>query len=913
MDKLYIIREYLEKEFNKNPDSSLSRDDIATALGMWPSEVKNALSKLISQGFIAEESGKYIKQRSKDVAYNKSIGSIQNTYRKAFSNIVGQTSSMKNQIQIAKAAVIYPPNGLHTLIIGESGVGKSMFAEEMWRFSVELSGKNKPFVLFNCAEYADNPQLLLSHLFGHCKGAFTGANNDSEGLVEKANNGILFLDEIHRLSSVGQEMLFTLIDKGVYKRLGDSEDRKANIMIIGATTENPDNVMLQTFMRRIPVVIKLPSLAERPLRDHIELVTNFLSRESNRLQKAIYLTGNACRSIVLQQTNANIGDMKNTLQLACAKSYLSYLMQGEKDEFITVDVSDLPSITISKEKEKEANNNHLVNHFFNSGISVFPDNRVEPVSENDDYEVALDLYRYVEKRIREYASKPISNEEIEKKIAKDLEIQYKEMIKKIGFDMEENKAIHSVISSEAFQAADRLLTKAADFFNQPYSKEVQAALALHFQQLKERVLNGKMLPSSLIRKIAKTKYTDELAFTKAYLPSISSILKIKIPDEEMNYLAVFLHQSNPGKKEGVGLVVVAHGDKTASGMAGFANELLSTDIVKHVDAPITKSISQLTDEIVETVKEADNGKGVVILADMGSFISIKETIKEKTNIDVKIIPNVSTVLVLEAAKFLISSDDDLKEVYSSLVNRYINYFNTVFQIGKYENVHNEDKENYQKSAIVVCSTGIGSAEKLKNILLEKVEAIGDVRIYPMSIADDIKAKARELGDSLAFVAGNSDPGVEGVPFYSTESILMGNGLYNINLLLINNDAVEKENPTVDKEYIINLISKRIDRFAPNFPGEEVIKDGYKIAETVCNEVLHKDLETDVIVRVIVHYACLLERIKANDLTLMPEWYAEISDEEKERNNKIMEIINQALSKYGYVIPEEELAYFTLVF
>lgn len=114
----------------------------------------------------------------------------------AFDSIIGADGSLKTQIQQAKAAVLYPPHGLHTLIIVPSGVGKSILAEAMYRFAVE-SGKlpkNAPFVVFNCADYAENPQLLLSQLFGHVKEAYTGADSPKEGLVEKANNGILFLD-----------------------------------------------------------------------------------------------------------------------------------------------------------------------------------------------------------------------------------------------------------------------------------------------------------------------------------------------------------------------------------------------------------------------------------------------------------------------------------------------------------------------------------------------------------------------------------------------------------------------------------------------------------------------------------------------------------------------------------------------
>lgn len=82
----------------------------------------------------------------------------------------------------------------------------------------------KPFIVFNCADYAMNPQLLMAHIFGHIKGAFTGAGEDKEGLVDKANGGMLFLDEIHRLPPEGQEMVFYFMDTGTYSRLGKRKE-----------------------------------------------------------------------------------------------------------------------------------------------------------------------------------------------------------------------------------------------------------------------------------------------------------------------------------------------------------------------------------------------------------------------------------------------------------------------------------------------------------------------------------------------------------------------------------------------------------------------------------------------------------------------------------------------------------------
>lgn len=127
---------------------------------------------------------------------------------------------------------------------------------------------------------------MLSQLFGHKKGSFTGAGEDKAGLVEQADGGILFMDEIHRLPPEGQEMLFYFIDSGTYNRLGETEHKRtAKVLFICATTENPSSALLKTFLRRIPMTVHIPSLNERSLGERVELTTFLLGKEAERIKK----------------------------------------------------------------------------------------------------------------------------------------------------------------------------------------------------------------------------------------------------------------------------------------------------------------------------------------------------------------------------------------------------------------------------------------------------------------------------------------------------------------------------------------------------------------------------------------------------------------------------------------------------
>ncbi|MDQ6660535.1 MAG: sigma-54-dependent transcriptional regulator, partial [Chloroflexota bacterium] len=244
----------------------------------------------------------------------------------SFETLVGGGEGLKVAIQQAKAAMLYPPRGLPTLLHGPSGVGKTTFARLMHTFALELKAlpSDAPFISFNCADYAGNPQLLMAHLFGVVRGAYTGAERDREGLVEQAHRGILFLDEVHRLPPEGQEMLFYLMDRERFRRLGDVKERQASLLLLAATTEDPQNALLPTFRRRIPMTITLPGLHERTMLERYELVRAFFTTECSSIGSHISVTPQVLRALLLYECPGNIGQLRTDVQLACARAYLEY-------------------------------------------------------------------------------------------------------------------------------------------------------------------------------------------------------------------------------------------------------------------------------------------------------------------------------------------------------------------------------------------------------------------------------------------------------------------------------------------------------------------------------------------------------------------------------------------------------------
>ena len=153
------------------------------------------------------------------------------------------------------------------------------------------------------------------------------------------------MDEVHRLPAEGQEMFFTFIDKGIYRRLGETEsERSAKVLIITATTEDPNATLLRTFTRRIPMVISIPPLRDRSMEERFDLIKGFMIDESARLKKSIKLSVNSIKAFLSYDCPANVGQLKSDVQLACAKAYADFL--SSKNSEIRISSMDLSLLHI---------------------------------------------------------------------------------------------------------------------------------------------------------------------------------------------------------------------------------------------------------------------------------------------------------------------------------------------------------------------------------------------------------------------------------------------------------------------------------------------------------------------------------------------------------------------------------------
>ena len=225
--------------------------------------------------------------------------------------LIGESQPFKNMLErIARVG----QSDAAALLIGESGTGKELAAQAIHMSS---SRKNRPMVTLECAGLTET--LFESELFGHIKGAFTGANSNKKGLVELADGGTLFLDELGDIPLPLQVKLLRLLETGTFRPVGSAEVRTSDFRLISATHRNlVDMVEEGSFRRdlyyRINVFpIYIPSLAERG--DDISLIANAMIRKLSG-KTDYHLTGTAIKALKAHPFQGNIRELRNILSRA---------------------------------------------------------------------------------------------------------------------------------------------------------------------------------------------------------------------------------------------------------------------------------------------------------------------------------------------------------------------------------------------------------------------------------------------------------------------------------------------------------------------------------------------------------------------------------------------------------------------
>jgi DNA-binding NtrC family response regulator len=266
--------------------------------------------------------------------------------KKIPTKIVGESSELQRTLNLSLKAAASESN---VLIEGETGTGKELFAEYIHRHSLR---KDKPFVIINCASLPD--QLIESELFGYEKGAFTDAKATKQGLVEIADGGALFLDEIGEMSLSLQPKLLRFLENGEYRRIGGVTTLNSNVRVIGATNKNlleeaeKKNFRRDLLFRLNIITIRIPSLRDR--RSDVIRLANYFLEDKSPVRSPKKLSAEAENALLDYSFPGNVRELEHVIERA--------IIFAEGD-VIEPDDLNLPSVFTdihSSYPEQEKNN-----------------------------------------------------------------------------------------------------------------------------------------------------------------------------------------------------------------------------------------------------------------------------------------------------------------------------------------------------------------------------------------------------------------------------------------------------------------------------------------------------------------------------------------------------------------------------
>ncbi|MDI6600438.1 MAG: sigma 54-interacting transcriptional regulator [Thermoanaerobacteraceae bacterium] len=894
IDTVYeTIKELCDKQLMKGKCTGVSAYEVAKLLNLQRTNVSADLNKLCKEGKLIKIEGKPVLFRINN-GFKENVNQ-NNLLSEEFNNLIGYDASLKGPILAAQAAILYPPRGLNTLIVGETGVGKSMFAELMYRYAKKI-GRISPdgeFITFNCADYANNPQLLISQLFGVKKGAYTGADRDRDGLVAKADGGILFLDEVHRLPPEGQEMLFTLMDKGIYKALGEVDNtRKANVLIICATTENPESALLKTFIRRIPVLIKLPPLRERTLKERYELLKFFLKNEATRIGRYIIVSANALKSLLLYDCTNNVGGLKSDIQLACARAFLTSTMKGLSSvELRSADLPEYVRIALRYVNGKEA---QLREMGIGENEIIFKGNETIEVTPSTNIENEPSIYDMIDNKRKELIEKGLSSEEINFLIGVDINSYFRRFIGR--FDSINNDELYKIVDKQLVETVRSFLSEASKNLDRLFASKTFFGLCIHLSSTMERMKKGLPIVNYQLEEIQKS-HPEEYKEALKLKDMIKQEWDIELPDDEVGYIAMFLTlEDTIDENTHVGVVVAMHGSSTASSMVDVVNKLLGVSHAKGYDMPLDQKPEEALLRLKDLIMSVNNGKGVILLYDMGSFGMMGDVIYEETGIPIRSMDMVSTPIALEATRKALFNTT-LDEVFDGL--KLASGYDSRIQLDV-----RREKSSQNSIILSVCATGLGSAVKLKNYVEDRIDLRG-IEILPLGVTNKkvFVNEIKNIKDNREIIAviGSINPGLYDIPFFSAADIFRKERLselqYFIDSSCFKNDIYKNMEDVLEKEMVLYDVT---------FLIQEI-----KTIIITIGEVMNRKIDDDTSVGIILHIACLVERMLKDSSyhnTMKEDVKKRVIQGNEEIYEKFQGIFNPIEEHYNIKIGEDEILY-----
>jgi len=605
---LEFITEYssdlIHDEFPKITTRFLSEK-----LKMQRTNISSILNQLVNEGKLVKYNGRPVLYQLAD-ENTSGNGDV-------FEQLVGYDSSLKEAIASAKAAVLYPEGNPTILITAKHGSGVSHFAKTVFRFA-QASGKLKtraPWILWD-----DQDKFQEIFLGDH----------EKEGILKKASGGMLILENIDVVSERNLDWLLAFL-RGE-KIQGQDEwpwQKDYHCITIFSTMKDTNEMMLNLLRGQMDFRISLPSLEERSIEERFLILQKFFKEEAKAMDRMIEVDTSILHALLLYEVTDDIKGLKNDIHTGCANSYVrSY--NTEKKTIVLL-MSDFPNYVRKGIMYYRSYKNEIDEMIKNGCKYTFYKNQML----RDNKTAKKDIYQSIDARKRDLERHALTEEEINMAVSNQLESEFEEYFEQLCERVDSIDTLNKMVSEKLISLTRKFLLKAAEQLSCEFSKEIFCGICLHVNSCLIKVSKKQRISNEEIARLL-SKYPMHYELVKEFQVELGKEFNVKLNVDDLIFLLMFLLEAKKDVNESKVVTLIAmHGSHAASSIAAVVNVLSDDSNVQAFDMDLDKNVRIVYEELKEKIIKIDQGKGILLIYDMGSIHTMAESIAQETKIAIR--------------------------------------------------------------------------------------------------------------------------------------------------------------------------------------------------------------------------------------------------------------------------------------
>ncbi|NCB32850.1 MAG: PRD domain-containing protein [Erysipelotrichia bacterium] len=842
---------------------------IADTLQIKRPNVSSILNQLTNEG-------KIIKTKTRPVVYMVAENEPITSDTSCFHTMIGYDGSLQKAVQIAKAAILYPQGSLHTIIVAEPGAGTTYLVSQMVQFArdVKVLGADASFVKLNCSHYSDNPKKIHHELFGRTTESFRNR-------FEEAKNGVLFIDKAELLDCTDQSAILQYAETGnvTYDQDDESDLHVPKLLLIIACSVSANAQVLNNFTSKIPMQITLPSLSQRPKDERMQLIDRFLSIESTRAKMKIEVDDETVRALLLYACNVNVKQLNSDIKAGCANAYVRTFTSHEKN--IRIYLKDFPNyvqkgLLSYKQYQREVDSIVKTNaiYVFDSKSTLQKYTNFRPVS---------DVYLGIQQRFHELEVQGFQQEDITRIVNAYVDNQFRSYVNTLTKQIINTDQLSKLVDGKIITFVREFIEQCEDRFSKHYPPSVFYGLCLHINAL----LNTKQEKHAATREQTENaikNHNDEYSMCLSLSDRLRKEYKLELSIDDIVIMTMFLTniQQDVGDPHPQ-LLICMHGNSTASSLTQVINDLCKADNIYAYDMPLTQDTREAYDQVKALVQKIDQGAGVLVIYDMGSFRTMFQSISDDTGICIRMLNIPVTLLGVDIARKC-TMETDIENIYHSSISELASY-----------------KESYSEKPhifITLCNTGEGGAQELSDYI-QKYSKLG-YRTIPLSISDR-RTLIREVetlkeSNQIDAFVGTYNPRLFGIRFVSIQSVFE----CETDQL----DRILQGKPVSGKEDVFNKMYQYLDESLSHVPSGKMKQELPPVIITMDE---YFGLNDEQKIGLSMHIACVIDRLLDHQPVSHTADTERLQNKYPEQFKTVARCMKRIEKKFSIIIPDNEIA------